>query len=141
MIREAQEADLDRLVEMGQRFLRESSYKAHLSDNPEQMRKLAKDLTERNSVLVAEEDGQLIGMLGFLIYDHFISGEKTCGEVFWWLEKEHRGAGLKLLRETEKRARLAGASHVQMIAPNERVAGLYRRLGYQYVESTYHRTL
>ncbi len=141
MIREAREADLSRLVEMGQRFLRESSYKAHLSDNPEQMRKLARELTDRNSVLVAEEDGQIIGMLGFLIYPHFLSGDLTVGEVFWWVEPQHRGAGLKLLRETENRARLAGASHVQMIAPNERVAGLYKRLGYSYVESSYQRTL
>src|SRR5437762_11638475 len=102
MIREAREADLGRLVEMGQRFLRESSYKTHLSDNPEQMRKLAKDLTERNSVLVAEEDGQLIGMLGFLVYPHFLSGDLTVGEVFWYVEPEHRGAGVRLLRETEK---------------------------------------
>jgi len=141
MIREAKEADLGRLVEMGQRFLRESSYRAHLSDNPEQMRKLAKELTDRNSVLVAEEDGQLTGMLGFLIYPHFLSGDLTAGEVFWWMEPGHRGAGVRLLRETEKRAQLAGASHVQMIAPNERVAEFYERLGYRYIESSYQRTL
>ena len=51
---------------------------------------------------VPSGDGAIVGMLGFIIHDHFISGEKVAGEVFWWMEPEHRGDGLKLLDETKR---------------------------------------
>ncbi|KKL26893.1 hypothetical protein LCGC14_2390670, partial [marine sediment metagenome] len=37
MIREATPDDIPRLVEMGRRFVSESSYKEVISENPEQM--------------------------------------------------------------------------------------------------------
>jgi GNAT superfamily N-acetyltransferase len=61
--------------------------------------------------------------------------------VLWWVEPEHRGDGLRLLREAESRAKLANAKYMQMIAPTEAVETVYKRLGYQYVESTYQRAL
>lgn len=143
MIREATEQDIPRMVEMGRKFRAESSYAKHFADNPEALRSLGvKLLSSGGGILVAESNGELIGMLGFIVYDHFISGDKTAGEVFWWVEPDHRGtAGLKLLREAEKRSRNAGATWMQMIAPNDRVATLYGRLGYVFVESTYQRAL
>jgi GNAT superfamily N-acetyltransferase len=63
------------------------------------------------------------------------------GEVFWWVEPEHRGEGVKLLREAEKRAKHAGAQTMQMIAPTDKVAGLYQRFGYEFVEAAYQKSL
>lgn len=129
------------MVEMGQRFRGESIYARYLADNPERMTTLAQDLVSKNSVLVSERQGTVIGMLGFIIYSHFISGEMMAGEVFWWVEPEHRGEGPKLLSEMKKRARIAGAKHYQMIAPNEKVGRFYESLGCDFVESTYQGTL
>src|SRR5438552_5373318 len=126
---------------MGRRFRRESSYRDVIADNPERMKALGEQLIAQNGLIVSERDGQVTGMLGFVLFDHFISGERTCGEVFWWLNPESRGEGLKLLREVERRAKLAGAKHIQMIAPTAEVARVYERLKYRFVESTYQRDL
>lgn len=139
MIREATHVDLPRIVEMGRTFRRDSTYVNYLIDNPERMAELATQLIDKNGLLVSESEGIIVGMLGYIVYSHFISGELVAGEVFWWVEPNYRGHGLRLLHEMEARAKKAGAKHIQMIAPNQRVASLYERLKYEFVESTYQR--
>ncbi len=138
MIRAAHLSDVPRIVEMGRRFRVESTYNKHLADNPERMTRLAEQLIGQGGLLIAEQNGDITGMIGFILHDHFISGEKFAGEIFWWQEPEYRGIdGLKLLREAEKVARAAGAKYLQMIAPNDRITKLYKLRGYEFVESTY----
>lgn len=141
MIRNATEADIPRLVEMGCRFRQESSYAKVLTENPEQMAKLGRILLASDGLILSEREGKITGMMGFIVHDHFLSGERVAGEVFWWVEPEYRGDGLRLLKEAERRAKLAGASQMQMIAPTEQVEMVYLRFGYHYVEATYQKTL
>lgn len=137
IVRDAIEADIPRLVEMGRRFRSETSYSKYLADNPERMAQLGRQLLAKDGLLLAERDGAIVGMLGFIVHSHFISGEIAAGEVFWWMEPEFRGDGLKLVDEAKRRARLAGALYLDMIAPSKRVARLYQHLGYEFVESTH----
>lgn len=141
MIRLATAADVPRLVEMGRRFRSETGYAKHLAENPAKMTELAQQLAAAGGLLVSERSGEIVGMIGFVIFPHFLSGETTAGEVFWWVEPEHRGEGVKLLREAERYARARGATKIQMIAPTDRVALLYQRLGYEFVEANYQRAL
>jgi GNAT superfamily N-acetyltransferase len=141
MIRLAAEPDIPRLVEMGRRFREETGYRAHIAENPAKMAQLAAQLAANGGLLVSERDGRLVGMLGYILFDHFLSGEMVAGEVFWWVEPEHRGAGVRLLIEAERRARAAGASRMQMIAPTDKVGQFYQRVGYEYVESAYQKNL
>lgn len=141
-IRQATEQDIPPMVNMGLHFLKGSPYAAHLEENPEQMADLGRKLlVGDNGMLVAERHGVMVGMLGYCIYTHLISGEKTAGEVFWWVEPEHRGDGLRLLARFEAIARAAGAKKLQMIAPNEQVATVYERLGFGFMESAYQKAL
>lgn len=128
-------------MELGLRFRRESEYRSHLGENSEKMAELAGQLARAGSLLVSERGGELVGMLGYVVYPHFLSGETVAGEVFWYVAPEHRGEGIKLLRAAEERARAAGAKYMQMIAPNSKVAGVYERLDYHFLESSYQRTL
>lgn len=144
MIRDAQFSDLPRIVEMGNNFRGNTSYHRYLGENQERMKELAIRLLENKCLLVSEEDGNLTGMLGFIVYSHFISGDLMAGEIFWWVEPEYRGHGVRLLKEMERRARAAGAKYIQMIAPldnRESLAGLYGRMGYTFVEETHQRAL
>lgn len=140
MIRDAVEADVPRLIEMGERFHRESSYGKHLAENHAQFEVLARKIVADGGVLVID-DGDLVGMIGYFIFPHFLSAEIIAGEVFWWIEPEHRGEGKALLKAAESKAKLAGAQKMQMIAPNPRVGKLYERSGYEFVESAYQKTL
>jgi N-acetylglutamate synthase-like GNAT family acetyltransferase len=143
-IREAETKDLPELLQMGKRFREETAYQKLLGDNPAQMKSLAEQLLAGPTafILVAENGGGLEGMIGVLVYPHYLSGELVGGEVFWWVNPKARGTmGIRLMREAEKKAMALGAMKMQMIAPTERVAQIYERLGYERVETTYQRSL
>lgn len=144
MIREATPADVPRVVEMGRRFLAEGPYRDKIADNPEVCAKLAAQLVQnpQAKILVAEEGEQLIGILVFILFPHYFSGEMTAGELVWWVEPRARGrTGVKLLTAAEGMARDLGAKRMQMVAPTLEVGRLYKRRGYEEVETTYQRSL
>lgn len=141
MIRAARSEDVPRLVEMGQRFRENTSYSKHLANNPAKMAETAAKLIAVDGILVTERAGKVVGMIGFIFHDHFISGELSGGEVFWWVEPEHRGEGVKLVKAAEAIARAKGATNFQMIAPTGQVMAVYERLGYEFVEATYQKNL
>jgi len=143
MIRPATEDDVPRLVEMGERFLTETVYRTRVPVNPQQMATTVLRLlaTETGAVFVSERDGALVGMIGLLAFTNPITGEPTISELFWWVEPEHRGCGLRLLRRAEAWGRESGAAKVHMIAPTPDVARLYERLGYEQLETTFQRAL
>lgn len=142
MIRSALLADVPRLVEMGTHFLRASPYAAHIAENAQQMDALATQMvtTDGMTVLVAETD-RIVGMLGLVASPNFLSGELTAGEVFWWMEPDARGAGVRLLKAGEQWARDRGAVSLQMIAPDAHVEQFYQRVGYVPIERTFIRRL
>ena len=141
MIRDAQPGDLARIVEMGTRFINETSYGRYVRPNEECMSKLVAGLIENKGVLLSEQGETITGMLGFMIHRHFISGDIVAGEIFYWVEPEARGEGLKLLHEMEKRARQAGAKNMQMIAPTDKFARVLGRLHWDPVETTFQKNL
>lgn len=141
LIRTAKPEDLPGIVEMGLRFRKSTKYSNHLIENKDCMVKVAQQLIEKETLLICERDQELIGMIGFILYNHFLSGELVSGEIFWWMEPTSRGQGLRLLREMEKRSKQAGALRNQMVAPDEQTARIYERLGYEFVEATYQKTL
>lgn len=141
MIRQAQETDLERIVEMGCEFLSHSTYKKFLRESKASMAVLAKQLISKRTLLVSDKGNGPVGMLGYVLHLHFISAQPMAGEIFWWAEPSARGEGLGLLREAEREARASGAKHMQMIAPNHTIAKLYQIRGYEFVESTYQKDL
>lgn len=141
VIRLAEAAEIPRLLEMGERFHSTSEYSKHVGWDPQKTLELATNLVAQKNLLVIDSNGSLLGMLGMVFFPHFLSGEVIAIEVFWWLEPEHRGEGKKLLKAAEGLARERGAKRMQMIAPNERVGILYKRIGYTFVESAYQKTL
>jgi len=144
-VRDATMDDLDRIIEMATRFVAETTYRDRIANNPAAMRALAEGLLANDAsiCLLAEQGGRVVGMFGGIVYAHHISGERIAGEVCWWVDPESRGssAGLRLLREAERMAAARGAGAMQMIAPTDHVAKIYRSLGYEFVEATYQRSL
>src|SRR5476651_1377594 len=124
-IRLATVEDIPQMVAMGVKFNNQSSYSRHLKVDEEKIAAIGKQLIEGEGLLVSENQEKITGMIGYIVYRHFMSDEIIAGEVFWWVEPEHRGAGIKLLKEAEDRARQRGAKKMQMIAPTDQVAKVY----------------
>lgn len=139
VVREATVEDIDRIVTMGRRFLAETEYREVMAGDPVRMAETVRDLIagDRGLLLVLDGDEGLRGMIGVFAFEHPISGAVVASELFWWVEPETRGDGLKLLRGAERWARGVGASVLQMIAPNEKVARLYQAFGYVKVETLF----
>ena len=135
-------ADIPALVRLGSAFLRESPYGDLIPDDPAHLSALFARLIEHGdaALLVAQDDaGSVLGMIGLVIEPHVLSGARTCGELFWYVEAAARGtgAGLSLLDAAEAWAADNGADLLLMAAPNARVGALYERHGYAAVETMY----
>jgi hypothetical protein len=144
MIREAKAEDVPRIVEMGSRSLREGPYKDLVGDNPERTGQLALEVLQKGMILVAEEeDGTLSGLLGFIVFPHYFSGELTAGEVMWYVEPEYRKSftALMLLRGAERMARSFGAKYMQFTAPTAEVGKAYESMHYKQVEVSFQKAL
>jgi len=128
---------------MGQRFIAETSYHSLIASDADALAKTMGHLTASDDavVLVLENGGKIVGMLGAHVFMHPLSGDRIAAELFWWVEPEHRGAGLTLLRNAEQWAFEKDATAMQMVAPNERIGLVYQALGYDKIEEHYQRTL
>jgi hypothetical protein len=143
-IREATEADIPKLVEMGSESLREGPYKDEL-DNPEQSAKFALEVisSAHGKVLVADEEGELRGLLGFVLYPHYFTGQQTAIELMWYVRPEYRRSmtGICLIRAGQRIAKTMGAAKMQLTAPTREVGAAYEAMGYRPIEVAYQRTL
>lgn len=92
-------------------------------------------------IFVLEKCGKLIGSLGFIKAPDVLNGRLTFIEMFWFVDPESRGDGLKLFRHFEKYAKECGAKQIAMIHLSdsypEKLKRLYLRSGYKLVENHY----
>lgn len=139
MIRPATRADIPDIVDLGERHWSESRYGQWMAPNREVMAGLARALVEGEAglVLVDDRDGVVVGMIGVAVTAHIYSGEPVMSELFWYAPPESRGSGVRLLKRAEDWARANGVRHAAMIAPDERVAAFYERMGYAALEINY----
>jgi GNAT superfamily N-acetyltransferase len=140
-IRPATVADVPRLVEMGAHFISTTGYRALLPVNEAQLAALMARLLADGAIFLLAADTEVVGAIGLYLFLHPISGEQVASEVFWWVEPDSRGDGLRLLREAERWAAAQGATLLQMIAPTEAVERVYLHRGYVPVERLYQRRL
>lgn len=93
-------------------------------------------------IFLAEEEGEVVGFLGGLLYPDPNDGDLVGSEMFWFVQSEHRGScGMRLLSAFEKWAISTGAKrlvmgHLSTLAP-EKLKKLYERLGYVPLETHY----
>lgn len=123
---------------MGVLFVAESQYWTLGPANPQKISDLALALMEKGVVFVAEHDGRVVGMVAGHLYVHPMLDATIATETAWWVEADHRGvAGRKLLKRFEQWGAESGASHINMVAPTDRVGKHYEALGYHRLEDNY----
>jgi GNAT superfamily N-acetyltransferase len=154
-IRAATMEDIPQIVEMAERFYPESPYPAIYGDMPKAqaaglaivaMQGLADSGIAPGVMLVAEQDGVLIGMLCCHIDPATFTPAVIAAELVWWVEPEHRGGmtAVRLLRAGETAARERGATVFNMAAlatsPAE-AREILKRLGYAPTHTVYTKRL
>lgn len=78
------------------------------------------------------------GCIGGIVYPMYMSGELVSQEFFWWSEDK---TGKELLDEFELKSKEMGAKNVIMVSLAKsgynRVADIYKKCGYEFLESNF----
>lgn len=91
------------------------------------------------------EGQKLEGCFGAIVAEDVNDGALTANEMFWFVQPESRGQGLRLFNAYETEARSRGAKRCSMIhllgLQPDALSKLYERRGYRAVETAYHKEL
>jgi GNAT superfamily N-acetyltransferase len=143
MIRPATGADVPAIVAMSELFYRTTSYAAWAPFDAETVENLANTLTDSHIMLVAEDEGRLVGMVGLFVAPFMFNASLTGAyEVVWWVEPGAQGAGIgkALLAAIEPACAERGVHSVQMVhldSSPPQAAASYERMGFRHTESSY----
>lgn len=89
--------------------------------------------------------GEVRGAIGGMKSGDLYSGEPYSQELFWFVEHEHRGSGLRLYFEFEKWSRDKDCRSIRMVhladSMAEKLNRVYIRLGFELMESHYGKKL
>lgn len=95
----------------------------------------------KDMVLFLLKDGKPIGVIGGFLVNNLTNSKLAVQEVIWYVYKEHRAHGRKLMAAFEDLARKKGASSVIMClmcnSMQERLDKYYKRLGFKPFEVQY----
>jgi GNAT superfamily N-acetyltransferase len=146
-IRPATLADVPAVVRMSERFYATTSYNQWAPFNADTVEALAATLTESHVMLIAEHDGEAVGMVGLFVAPFTFNADRIGAyEVVWWVEPEGRatGAGKALLAAIQPACEARGCHSIQMVHLNNsppQAAMLYERAGFTHTESSFTKTL
>ena len=109
-----------------------------------QVRLTIEMLIEHGVILLAEHDGNAIGMLMGIMNPIWFAPSTRCAvELAWWIEPEHRGGmhAIRLVKAFEDWAKEQGAAMVTMcdlvVDGQPPVGDIIVRLGYVPTERTF----
>ncbi len=139
-------ADIDRCIKCAEEFHNVYEPGAHFSEMA--WRHFWVPIVERGGgvMLLLEHLGEVVGGIGGLLTRFQTSMELHLVEMFWWVNKEHRGfSALKLLGMFEDWGRDQGADSVLMTlmesSEPEKVEALYLKNGYTPFERHFRKSL
>lgn len=138
-VREAAEADLPRLIEMGRAALEAAPLDLPFSE-PWLRRTFHHLMSSKfGLVLVLEHSGSSVGMLMASVGESPLSPVLLAQEIALWVDPEHRGRGLRqMLQCYEAWARIRGAAHTGLCTFHDpRTTKVFQRLGYHPIETHY----
>lgn len=135
IISDCEEHHINDVVRMCREFYKHTIYDDPFCD--ESVYTIIRSSISDNLCMVSIVDGSVVGFIGGIMGAMLMNlSVKMTTELGWWVDKEYRnsGAGLKLIRAFEKRAKELGAkytnaNYMESSMPAE-VKKMYLRLGY-----------
>lgn len=107
--------------------------------DPEQLQKTF-DIVFKTS-FVAVVDGKIVGILGGRVIEDICSKKPVYEETLWYMNKEHRKYGMKLLKYVETWCLKQGINRISMSCMHnlktEILFKLYKRLGFKPMETRF----
>ncbi len=134
MIREAVEADIPAIMEMGRRFADDAGVTDAVGWDDASVEGLLVAMIEGEHILLVGDRG----MIGGLVFPHPFSGRKVFQELFWRNEGPPL-QGARLLDAAERLAKARGCERSMMIEIETfpGAARIYQRRGYRPAERNY----
>jgi GNAT superfamily N-acetyltransferase len=143
-IRLSSPADNDALLAIGHKFFEHNPYRHGSSLDEESLVETFEDLRTHHVLIVCEVEGKVVGAAAAYISPLYWNKHQKQGlEIFWWVDKEHRGngAGKKLRLQLQKQAKLRGAQFWNMAALEDSmpdvVGAMYEQDGFKPTERIY----
>lgn len=141
MIRVATIDDLELGMALFHRF-REESIFAVFAVNEEKARRYFRDLVERGRVLVAEEDGDLVGAIAADVHTYPFTDDTILQQQFVYVMPEWRRTriGITLIRhliDLAKRAHMPLFFGISTGTDVDRLGALLQRLGFKCIGGMY----
>lgn len=140
-VRTAVPADVDRIAEMGLKFLSTTQYGQIIRGvSVQSMTGFVELLLEIGRIIVVEGKEGLVGMICLAPAINPMSGESEALELAWWMEPKYRGtrSSYYLVTAAEQWASKKGLTCLKMVAPaDSNIGGFYERMGYLKVETMY----
>lgn len=139
------EADIEKLIALGPRFLEESRYRG-LSFNPEKLRKIGRQALANKGqygVLIAVKGEEVVGLLLANVSEFFFASEFVAATTFFYVTPEHRGglAAVKLLHGFRNWARNRKVREINVHITSGihmvRTDSLMKRLGFRFTGGNY----
>lgn len=141
MIRLATIEDLPKIEPLAKQFYSDSRYLQDFSIEifVENWKKIiAGDI---GVIFIIVESDKIVGILGGMKYPDINSGRLVATELFWYVDKEHRGRGGELLRLFEGWAKGMGCKKIIMVhmadLMPDKLKTIYKRKGYTEMEVHY----
>lgn len=143
VVRRCHPSEYEAMAEKGRDFHQASDYREIPYDVPSMIQTFT-EMDAQGLLLIAEEDGRIVGGVGGQMGPLFLNRNYLAGcERFWWLDptKRNSRAGLLMLNGIEQAAAKAGCHYWMMISLDasdaERAEKIYVRTGYKPVERVF----
>lgn len=139
IIRRFEDKDCNAVIDLTQRFHAESLKEYGSVIDVKFLIKLFHEVKETS--FLVEEEKKVTGLLAGKVVTDLLSEEKTYAEIMWFMRKEKRQHGIRLLRFVEKWVRDQGIKRMMMVhmgnSKSDKLSDFYRRIGYIPMEIHY----
>ena len=143
IVREANDDDYKQLDSLCQKFFKEGGLKGVPNNFSTGLRKHVDAGFALCLVLV--RDGVVLGTIGSMISEDFITGDLICTEMFWYVEPQYRRHGIRLHKALEAEAKNRGCERIYMVhlakLKADKLERYYKRCGYEPLEIFYSKEL
>ncbi len=138
-VRQARPEDADAILSLVHEFHAEGLDEFNLFCDDDKAMNVIKANMKHGLVLT--KDGEIIGCLGGELTSGIVTTDLVYQEQIWFVSKNHRQHGIRLIRELERKCSEWGVDKIVMVHLGslnaDKMKVFYERLNYRFLEAHY----